>query len=89
MTTQVGLILILILCRLKKSIKTSPNFNIMKKFFINNGNWMTMALACIFFMTELIGDYLPDFSNKYLTLIIYFIIAMVPVSLSIYYNNKK
>jgi hypothetical protein len=48
-----------------------------------------MALACIFFMTELIGDYLPDFSNKYLTLIIYFIIAMVPVSLNIYYNNKK
>lgn len=61
----------------------------MKKFFINNGNWMTMALACIFFMTELIGDYLPDFSNKYLILIIYFIIAMVPVSLIIYYNNKK
>ena len=42
----------------------------MKKFFINNGNWLTMALACIFFMTDLIGDYLPDFSNTYLTFFI-------------------
>ena len=61
----------------------------MKKFFINNGNWLTMALACIFFMTDLIGDYLPAFSNTYLTFIIYFVITMFPVSLSIYYNNKK
>jgi len=42
-----------------------------------------------FFMTDLIGDYLPKFSNIYLTLITYFIIVMIPVSLSIYYNNKK
>jgi hypothetical protein len=37
----------------------------------------------------LIGDYLPKFPNIYLTLITYFIIVMIPVSLSIYYNNKK
>jgi hypothetical protein len=61
----------------------------MKKFFINNGNWLTMALTLIVFMTDLIGDYLPKFSNIYLTLITYFIIVMIPVSLSIYYNNKK
>ena len=61
----------------------------MKKFFINNGNWLTMALVCIFFMTDLIGDYLPDFSNTYLTFIIYFVVAIFPLSLSIYYNNKK
>ena len=61
----------------------------MKKFFINNGSWLTMALTLIFFMTDLIGDYLPKFSNIYLTLITYFIIVMIPVSLSVYYNNKK
>ena len=61
----------------------------MKKFFITNGSWLTMALTLIFFMTDLIGDYLPKFSNIYITLITYFIIVMIPVSLSIYYNNKK
>jgi len=61
----------------------------MKKFFIYNGSWLTMTLTLIFFMTDLIGDYLPKFSNIYLTLITYFIIVMIPVSLSIYYNNKK
>ena len=61
----------------------------MKKFFINNGSWLTMALTFIFFMTDLIWGYLPKFSNIYITLITYFIIVMIPVSLSIYFNNKK
>jgi hypothetical protein len=62
----------------------------MKKFFINNGSWLTMALTLVFFiMTDLTVDYLPKFSNIYITLITYFIIVMIPVSLSVYYNNKK
>jgi hypothetical protein len=62
----------------------------MKKFFINNGNWLTMALTLVFFiMSDLTWDYLPKFSNKYLTFITYFIIVMIPVCLSIYYNNRK
>ncbi len=62
----------------------------MKKFFINNGSWLTMALTLVFFiMSDLTWDYLPKFSNIYLTLITYFIIVMIPVCLSIYYNNRK
>ena len=62
----------------------------MKKFFINNGSWLSMALTLIFFvMTDLTGDYLPKFSNWYLTMTTHFIIVMIPVSLSIYYKNKK
>ena len=62
----------------------------MKKFFINNGNWLTMALTFIFFIiTDLTGDYLPKFSNIFLTTITYFIIALIPAVLSIYYQNKK
>ncbi len=62
----------------------------MKKFFINNGSWLTMALTLVFFiMSDLTWDYLPKFSNIYLTLITYFIIVMIPVCLNIYYNNRK
>jgi hypothetical protein len=61
----------------------------MKKFFIKNGYWLTMALTLPLFMTDLIGSYLPKFSNTYLIIVIYLLIAMLPVSLSIYYNNKK
>ncbi|MDB3937095.1 hypothetical protein N9373_00025 [Flavobacteriaceae bacterium] len=62
----------------------------MKKFFINNGSWLTMALTIFFIiMSDLTGDYFPKFSNIYITLITYFIIVMIPVSLSVYYNNKK
>lgn len=62
----------------------------MKKFFINNGSWLTMALTLVFFiMSDLTWDYLPKLSNTYITLITYFIIVMTPVSLSVYYNNKK
>tara|TARA_B100000902_G_C26831644_1_gene678972 strand:- start:175 stop:360 length:186 start_codon:yes stop_codon:yes gene_type:complete len=61
----------------------------MKKFFIKNGYWLTMALALPLFMTDLIGGYLPKFSNTYLIIFIYLLIALLPVSLSIYFNNKK
>ena len=62
----------------------------MKNFFINNGYWLTGALTLIFFvMTDLTGDYLPKFSNWYLEMVTYLIIAFLPVSLSIYYRNKK
>jgi len=62
----------------------------MKKFFINNGDWLTSALTLIFFvMTDLTGDYLPKFSNWYLTILTYLIIVLIPVFLSIYYKNKK
>ena len=62
----------------------------MKKFFINNGYWLTGALTLIFFvMTDLTGDYLPKFSNWYLKMVTYLIIVLLPVSLSIYYRNKK
>jgi hypothetical protein len=61
----------------------------MKKFFIKNGYWLTMALTLPLFMTDLIGSYLPKFSNTYLIIVIYLLIALLPVSLSIYYNNKK
>jgi hypothetical protein len=62
----------------------------MKKFFIKNGYWLTMALALpLFLMTDLIGSYLPKFSSTYLIIVIYLLIAMLPVSLSIYFNNKK
>ena len=61
----------------------------MKKFFINNGDWLTSALTLIFFvMTDLTGDYLPKFSNWYLTILTYLIIVLIPVFLSIYYKNK-
>ena len=62
----------------------------MKKFFINNGYWLTGALTLIcFVMTDLTGDYLPKFSNWYLEMVTYLIIVSLPVSLSIYYRNKK
>ena len=62
----------------------------MKKFFINNGSWLTMGLGLVFFiMNDLTGDYLPKFSNTLITIITYFIIVLLPVSLSIYYKNKK
>ena len=62
----------------------------MKKFFINNGYWLTGALTLIFFvMTDLTWDYLPKFLNWHLEMVTYLIIVLLPVSLSIYYRNKK
>jgi hypothetical protein len=63
----------------------------MKKLFINNGNFLTGTLTLIFLVmtgSETV-DYLPKFSNTLLTTITYFIIVLIPVSLSIYYKNKK
>ena len=62
----------------------------MKNFFINNGSTLTIILALFFFvMSDLTTDYLPSFSNSSLTYVIYFVISILPVSLSIYFNNKK
>ena len=72
------------------SLKELINFMIMKKFFINNGSGLSLILCLIFFvMTDLTGDYLPKFSNIFLTAITYFIIALIPTVISIYYRNKK
>ena len=63
----------------------------MKKFFINNGNFLSWALTLIFLVmtgSETV-DYLPKFSNTLITTITYFIIVLLPVSLSIYYKNEK
>ena len=63
----------------------------MKKFFINNGNFLTGALTLIFLImtgSETL-DYLPKFSNTLITNITCFIIVLLPVSLSIYYKNEK
>ena len=60
----------------------------MKKFFITNGHWVSMALAFTVLLTDF-GDYLPKFSNTFLTTVTYFLIVMLPVSFGIYYNNKK
>ena len=58
----------------------------MEKFFIDNGQLLTVFMSCIFMF---FADNLPEFSNAYLTFIIYCIILLIPVSLSIYYKNKK
>ena len=63
----------------------------MKKFFINNGNFLSGALTLIFLVmtgSETV-DYLHKFSNTLLTTITYFIIVLIPVSLSIYFKNKN
>ena len=60
----------------------------MKKFLLKNGYWISMALAFTLFLTDL-GDYLPKFSNTFLTTATYFLIVMLPVSFGIYYKNEK
>ena len=62
----------------------------MKKIFINNGASLTMILALFFFvMSDLTSYYLPGFLNSSLTYVIYFVITMLPISLCIYFKNKK
>ena len=62
----------------------------MKKFFISNGSTLTMILALIFFViSDFTSNYLPSFSNLSLTYVIYFVISVLPVSLSVYFKNKK
>tara|TARA_B100001057_G_scaffold58380_1_gene51768 strand:+ start:612 stop:806 length:195 start_codon:yes stop_codon:yes gene_type:complete len=61
----------------------------MKKFFVNFGDTLSLALVFVVFNFDLIGDYLPEFSSTLLTGIIYALIALIPCFLGIYYKNKK
>ena len=62
----------------------------MKKFFTENGSTLTIILALTFLVTgDIMSDYLTTFFNIKFVYIVYFIITAVPVSLSIYFNNKK
>ena len=60
----------------------------MKKFFINNGWWLTMMLGMLL-LIDTSFDWLPKSSNAEITYIIYGTLIMLPLSLSIYFNNKK
>ena len=62
----------------------------MKKFFTENGSTLTIILALTFLVTgDIMSDYLTTFFNINFVYIVYFKITAVPVSLSIYFNNKK
>tara|TARA_B110001450_G_scaffold231004_1_gene232610 strand:- start:30 stop:227 length:198 start_codon:yes stop_codon:yes gene_type:complete len=62
----------------------------MKKFFINNGIWLSMVLAGgTLAIDDFFGEYFQPFKNSLLNIITYFIIVLLPMSLSIYYKNKK
>ena len=62
----------------------------MKKFFINNGGSLSMLLALgTLVFDDFFGEYLQSFENLLLNIITYIIIVLLPVSLSIYYRNKK
>ena len=61
----------------------------MKKFFVNFGDTLSLALVFVVFNFDLIGGYLPEFSSTLLTGIIYALIALIPCFLGIYYKNKK
>ena len=62
----------------------------MKKFFINNGGSLSMLLGLgTLVFDDFFGDYLQPFENSLLNIITYIIIVLLPVSLSIYYKNKK
>tara|TARA_B100000925_G_scaffold226931_1_gene175421 strand:- start:81 stop:263 length:183 start_codon:yes stop_codon:yes gene_type:complete len=60
----------------------------MKKFFLNNGWWLTMMLGMLL-LIDTSFDWLPKSSNAEITYIIYGTLIMLPLSLSIYFNNKK
>ena len=62
----------------------------MKKFFIDNGGSLSMLLGLgTLVFDDFFGDYLQPFENSLLNIITYIIIVLLPVSLSIYYRNKK
>ena len=62
----------------------------MKKFFINNGASLSMLLGLgTLVFDDFFGEYLQPFENSLFNIITYIIIVLLPVSLSIYYNNKK
>jgi hypothetical protein len=60
----------------------------MKNFFINNGYWLTM-MGVMLLLIDASLDWLPKSSNAEITYIIYGILIILPLSLSIYFNNKK
>ena len=63
----------------------------MRKFFIKNGDWLTLTLALIFF-TDIRNIFLPDFSNFWFNLfvdVVVIIIVFAPVLLRIYFKNKN
>ena len=60
----------------------------MKKFFINNGYWLTM-MGVMLLLIDASFDWLPKSSNAEITYIVYGILIIIPLSLSIYFNNKK
>jgi hypothetical protein len=62
----------------------------MKKFFINNGASLSMLLGLgTLVFDDFFGEYLQPFENSLVNIITYIIIVLLPVSLSIYYRNKK
>ena len=62
----------------------------MKKFFINNGYSLTMLLAFgTLIFDDFFGEFLQPFENSLLNIITYFVIVLLPVSIGIYYKNKK
>ena len=63
----------------------------MSKFFIKNGDWLTLTLALIFF-TDIRNIFLADFSNFWFNLfadVVIILIVFLPVSLRIYFKNKN
>ena len=63
----------------------------MSKFFIKNGDWLTLTLALIFF-TDIRNIFLADFSNFCFNLfadVVVIIIVFAPVLLKIYFQNKN
>ena len=62
----------------------------MKKFLINDGSSLTMLLAIgILAFDDFFGEFLQPFENSLLNIITYFVIVLLPMSLGIYYRNKK
>ena len=62
----------------------------MKKFFINNGVWLSMLLALgTLAFDDFSGEYLQPFKSSVLNIITYFIIVLLPMSFGIYYKMKK
>jgi hypothetical protein len=62
----------------------------MKMFFINNGASLSMLLGLgTLVFDDFFGEYLQPFENSLVNIITYIIIVLLPVSLSIYYRNKK
>jgi hypothetical protein len=62
----------------------------MKKFFINNGVWLSMLLAIgTLAFDDFFGEFLQPFENSLLNIITYFVIVLLPMFLGIYYKIKK